>query len=429
EDDGDARPRERTAATIAKARQQASVGMLTDALGDESFCHALVEAIGDGGEFATALGRLRFVPTGSYAALAGAAPGKLPVSAPIAQSSNTAVTLGERLFLKCYRRLRRGINPEFEIGCFLTNVARFPNCVPVAGGVEHVAADGSTSALAVLQAYVSNQGDGWNYTLEYLDRHFADTGSAGEGTHGPYLALSRTLGERVAQLHRAFATPGGGADFDPEPVTERDVAAWKARARAEAQATLELLSRRAGVLDDVVRHEAGMLLANRRGLLATIDGAVIATKGMCKLRYHGGLHLGRVLLRNNDFLIIDFEGETACAPEERRAKHSPLRDVAGLLRSFDYARWSALRRPPHGAQEYARCAPLADAWHTAARQAFLEGYAQAVEGAGILASLEAARGLVRLFEIEKALCELRQELENRPAWAAIPLNGLRALAG
>ncbi|MCM2326708.1 MAG: maltose alpha-D-glucosyltransferase [Lysobacter sp.] len=429
EDEGATRARELSPATIAKTRQQARVGMLGDATGDESFCRALVEAIGAGGEVPTAQGKLRFLPTASFAAIAGDAPGALAASAPLAQSSNTAVTLDERLFLKIYRRLRRGVNPEFEVGRFLTDIARFPHCVPVAGTVEHVAADGSASALALLQAYVSNQGDGWTYTLEYLDRHFTDATPAGDETHGPYLALVRTLGERVAGLHRALGTPGGGPDFDPEPVTRHDVVAWKTRARAEVQATLELVKHRSAQLEDLVRQEAGMMLASGRMLLDAIEEVPADVAGMGKLRFHGDLHLGQVLLRNNDFLIIDFEGEPARTLEERRAKHSPLRDVAGMLRSFDYARWSALRRSPHNPQEYARCAPLAEAWHVASREAFLEGYARAVEGAGILGTGEGWRGFVRFFEMEKALYELRYELENRPAWVAIPLAGLRRLSG
>ena len=172
-----------------------------------------------------------------------------------------------------------------------------------------------------------------------------------------------------------------------------------------------------------------MLLAEQRVIFAAIDDAPVAHEGMRRLRYHGDLHLGQVLLANNDFLIIDFEGEPARTIEERRAKHSPLRDVAGMLRSLDYARWSALRRSPRSPQDYARCALLAEAWHAAARRAFLDGYAQAIEGSGLLDSLEAAQGLVRFFEIEKALYELRYELDNRPGWAGIPLAGVRRLSG
>jgi maltose alpha-D-glucosyltransferase/alpha-amylase len=429
----DARARERSPATIAKARQQASVGMLTDAFADEAFCRALVEAIGQGGEAAMAQGRLRFTATAAFSAIVGSDAARLAVGAPLAQSSNTAVALGERLFLKGYRRLRRGLNPEFEVGRFLTDVAGFPHCVPVAGALDYVAADGSLTALALLQAYVSNEGDGWTYTLEYLERHFADARHPAEGAHadahGPYRTLARTLGERTAELHRALATPGGGPDFDAEPVSGPDVAAWKARVNADAQTTLDVLARRIERLDEKLRDSAKELLKDPRRLLAWIDGVAFDPAGARRMRYHGDFHLGQVLLRQNDFLIIDFEGEPARSLEERRTKHSPLRDVSSMLRSFDYARWSALRRAAQEPEEQARCARLAEAWHGVARAAFLEGYAQRAAGAGLFASFEAAHGLVMLFEIEKALYELRYELDNRPAWAGIPLNGLRALAG
>jgi len=427
-----ARARERSPATVAKARQQANIGVLSDAFADPAFCRELVEAIGAGGEAPTAQGRLRFVPTASFATLAGADVWKLPVSAPLAHSSNSAVTIGERLFLKGYRRLRRGINPEFEVGRFLTDVAEFAHCVPVAGSLEYIAADGSVTALALLQSYVSNQGDGWTYTLEYLDRHFADarvtSATPPADAHGPYRDLAHTLGQRTAALHRALALPGGGADFDPEPVTEADIAAWKARVRADAQETLDVLARRIERLDDRLRESAKELLKNPRPLLARIDQTAFDPAGARKLRYHGDYHLGQVLLRQNDFLIIDFEGEPARSLEERRAKHSPLRDVAGMLRSFDYARWSALRRVAQNPEDEARCVPLAEGWLTEARTAFLGGYARSLAGSDLLASLDAARGLITLFEIEKALYELRYELNNRPAWAGIPLSGLRALA-
>jgi maltose alpha-D-glucosyltransferase/alpha-amylase len=237
-----------------------------------------------------------------------------------------------------------------------------------------------------------------------------------------------TLGERTAQLHRALTLPGGGPDFDPEPVTDADVASWKARVHAEAQATLELLAARTERLDEKMREDAKALLKNPRGLLDRIDATAFDPAGARKLRYHGDFHLGQVLLRQNDFLIIDFEGEPARSLQERRAKHSPLRDVAGMLRSFDYARWNALRPAALHGDDEARCAALASAWLDAARTAFLDGYARAADGAGLYAAFDSARDLLRLFEIEKALYELRYELDNRPGWAGIPLAGLRSLA-
>jgi maltose alpha-D-glucosyltransferase/alpha-amylase len=429
----DTRAGERAAATIAKTRQQANVGTLRDAFADENFCRALVVAIGESREMPMAHGRLRFVPTAAFAALAGDSLSTLAVSAPLAQSSNTAVVIGERLFLKGYRRVRRGVNPEFEVGRFLTEVAKFPHCVPVAGAIDYVGADGVSTALAMLQGYVSNQGDGWTYTVEYLGQQFSQimkpAESVPEDVHGLYLTLVRTLGERTAELHRALGVSGGGPAFDPEPITTQDISAWKARVIADAKAALALLARALDRLDGKPRDDATLLLQSRDRLLALIDGVRFDPTGVHKLRYHGDYHLGQVLRRRNDFLIIDFEGEPARSLEERRAKHSPLRDVAGMLRSFDYARWSALRNVALSAEEAARCAPFAEAWLAATRAAFLDAYGSAAAGAGLFVSFEAAGSLLKLFEMEKALYELCYELDNRPTWAEIPLKGLLALAG
>jgi len=149
---------------------------------------------------------------------------------------------------------------------------------------------------------------------------------------------------------------------------------------------------------------------------------------MLKARYHGDYHLGQVLLDKLDFIITDFEGEPARGIEERRAKHSPLKDVAGMLRSFNYARWTALRQALEGHGDYARLAPHAEAWETGARSAFLGAYDMAVRDCGLYASFDEVRELLRLFELEKALYELRYEINNRPDWASIPLQGILALA-
>ncbi|HTN29066.1 MAG TPA: maltose alpha-D-glucosyltransferase [Burkholderiales bacterium] len=416
---------------IAKIREQAKVGVMTDAMGDEVFCRELIRGIGAGGEVPTTQGRVRFVPTAEYGAITGDQFETLKVEHPQAQSSNSVVTLGDRLLLKAYRRIRRGINPEFEIGRFLTEVARFPQCAPVAGALEHVAADGTTSALALLQGYVSNQGDGWAFTIAYLGRHFAEAATlqaVPADVHGTYVALASTLGERTAGLHRALAMPGGGPAFDPEPVTTGDVTAWKARVRTEALATLDLLAKSSDSLDDSMRAQAKELLKDARSLLARIDAIKLDPHGAHKTRFHGDYHLGQVLLQRNDFVIIDFEGEPARSLEERRAKHSPLRDVAGMLRSFDYARWAAQRRAAKSGQDLERIAPLASAWEDAARAAFLAAYDNAILGAGVYASLAQSRAMLDLFVLEKALYELRYELANRPEWAAIPLQGILALA-
>jgi maltose alpha-D-glucosyltransferase/alpha-amylase len=432
EDRDEERVRALGPATIAKVRQQAQVGVIADALADEAFCRAVVEAIGAGREIPMAQGKLRFTPTDAFAGMAGDDYASLPVGRPKALSSNTVVTFGERLFFKGYRRIRAGVNPEFEVGRFLTEQAKFENCVPVAGAVEYFAGDGTLMTLGLLQAYVSNQGDGWTYTLEYLSRFFdqyrAAAATPPEDAHGAYLGLIRILGQRAGELHRAFAGSAGDPAFDPEPVAEDELSGWKARVQEEATATLDLLERNLQQLVLPAREAARAVLAQRAALAARIDLCAAAGPAL-KMRYHGDFHLGQVLLSKYDFLIIDFEGEPTRPFPERRRKHSPLRDVAGLLRSFNYAHWTALRGAVQGTEDAVRLAPLARGWEAAVRREFLAAYDEAARGAGIYGSFDQAAGLIELFEMEKAFYELRYELNNRPGWVSIPLQGILALSG
>ena len=420
-------------ATLAKVRQQAAVGVLADAIADEGFARAVVAAIGAGDSIATAQGTVRFKPTGAFAELAGGGgTATRAVARPPAQTSNSVVTIGDRLFLKIYRRLRAGVNPELEIGRFLTEVVRFPHAVALAGAMEYAAADGTSTTLALLQGYVPNEGDGWDYTLGYVER-FLDgrrtaTDPAPPDVHGAYLTLVRTLGVRTAELHRALATRTGDPAFDPEPFSPADFAEWKRRVRAEAAAELARLESGRSTVPATDQESALALVAGREALLARIDACAAPAEGLRRQRCHGDFHLGQVLLRQNDFVITDFEGEPARALDERRAKHSPLRDVAGMLRSFDYARWAALRRAARTDQDFAALAPDAAAWEAEARRAYLAAYDATARAAGLYPSYEAVRGLVALAELEKAIYELRYELANRPDWARIPLGALRALA-
>jgi maltose alpha-D-glucosyltransferase/alpha-amylase len=432
EDTEEERLKNLAAGTLAKVRQQARVGVLADAFADEPFARAVVRAIGSGLEVPTSGGRMRFVPTRVHTELVGPDLAELPVRRPQAVSSNTTVTLGSRLLLKGYRRLRSGIMPELEIGRYLTEVARFSNAVPLAGHVEHVASDGTVTTLALLQAYVYNQGDGWTYTQNYLGRYL-ETRPEGEPvppaeTHGAYLALVKILATRTAELHRAFTLSTGDPAFDPEPASPHDFAAWKARVRDDARATLALLERRLPDLTGAVAEAAQGLAVRAAEVMEIVESAALPRGAMSKTRHHGDYHLGQVLLHENDFVIIDFEGEPERPVAERRDKHSPLRDVAGMLRSFDYAQWSALRAAAKSPEEYARLLPLAATWQAESRRAFITAYAAAVTDCGLYSSFDDAAGLLRLFELEKALYELRYEINNRPDWIHVPLAGIRALA-
>lgn len=433
EDHDEERLKNMTLAALAKVRQQANIGVMGDAFADEVFCRAVVTAIGAGLELPAASGQFHFRPTAAYGEVAGSAAelAVLPVARPLAQSSNTIVMLGEQLFLKGYRRLRGGVNPEIEVGRHLTDVVHYPHCVPIAGALEYTAANGVVVSLALVQAFVANQGDGWSYTLAYLERFLEPLRTSGEtvppDVHGAYLALVQTLGVRTAELHVALARETGDAAFDPEPLGADDLAALRQRAIDEAQESFTLLQARVDQLADAERDEARALLQQLEHVRARIAALADDGAGGVKIRYHGDYHLGQVLVTRNDFVIIDFEGEPARSFEERRAKGSALRDVAGMLRSFNYAHWGALRRVAHSSDELDKLTPHAQAWEQQARAAFLSGYQRAVRGTPLAVAIEPGSGLLGLFELEKALYELRYELGNRPDWVSVPLQGIKVL--
>jgi len=422
------RCRNLSTAAVARIRQQANVGVMGDAFADECFCRAVVEGMATSRLLPMSQGKLRFRPTAEFARVAGTDYGALPVERPRGSSSNTVVNLGERLMLKGYRRLRIGINPELEMGLYLTEVVHYANCAPLAGVLEYVANDGQSRLLAMLQAYVANQGDGWTYSLDYLRRHLEQyrtkpaSDSLPADAHQAYLALIRVLAVRTAELHRLLGGPTKDPAFSPRPLTRKDIDGYRQRALQEAQSALELLASSSDQLSAADRERSQAVLAVRKQLMARIEACCAneSPQGL-QIRIHGDYHLGQVLVTRNDFVIVDFEGEPGRSLEERRAKHSPLRDVAGMLRSFSYVQQSALLSVAHMESESARLEPLAREWEVQVRQAFLRAYDEAARGSGLYAALDPVQGLLGLFELEKSFYELRYELGNRPAWAGIPL--------
>jgi maltose alpha-D-glucosyltransferase / alpha-amylase len=419
---------------IARVRQQSTVGVIADACTEEGFSRAVVDAIAAGTELRTSKGQIRFSATRAYAELRGDGSTVLAINPSLAQgSTNTTVRIGDSFFLKIYRRLQVGINPELEIGRYLTETVRFPNIVPVAGAVEYRSDEGTVSGLALLQAFVPNQGDGWDYTINYLVRFLEDRRTRApvpEDVHGLYLSMMMTLARRTAELHSALATPTSDPAFSPEPITRADVAVWYANVRSQATATFELLESQLSHLSPAARADAEALLVNRDAVLKKVETpAALAPIGI-KTRYHGDYHLGQVLVKRNDFVIVDFEGEPARPLEERRAKGSPLRDVAGMLRSFQYALQAALeRRPAQSIEEQAVWAPLLRKWEVETRGVFIAVYDDIARANGLYRSLEEVKPLLDLFEIEKALYEVRYELGNRPDWVSIPIRSLLEAAG
>jgi maltose alpha-D-glucosyltransferase/alpha-amylase len=230
---------------------------------------------------------------------------------------------------------------------------------------------------------------------------------------------------RTAELHAALAQRTGNTAFDPEPITPDDVAAWTERVRRSGAAAFDHLSLRAAELPEPARAVASTILDRREAFLARIERHTGDKGAAAKTRLHGDYHLGQVLLVQNDFVIVDFEGEPTRTLAERREKQSPLKDVAGMLRSFDYAMHVALEHKD-GESEIARAARerAARAWQGEARRAFLDGYEDVARTAGLASPRADANGLLELFLLEKVLYELTYEIDHRPDWVRVPLRGL-----
>jgi maltose alpha-D-glucosyltransferase/alpha-amylase len=421
---------------IAKVRRHDRVGLLYGAFGDPEFSRSLARAMGNAREQAVGAAKMRFTATSLYASSADAIGDEVRI--PTLEQTNTAIYFGNRLFLKVYRRLRPGVNPELEVGRFLTEVSPVGHIAPIVGAVELASREGEPATLAILQKYVENQGDLWTHTLEHLRRLLAlpraAEPSGGQTAEAAAVdaqsARMELLGKRVAELHRAFARVTGNPAFDPEPLAADDIARWKATVLEEAERTFHAAAQARATLPESARVHIDAALGVREALLERVHALAPAVDRLVKTRFHGDLHLGQVLVAQDDFVIVDFEGEPARALEERRRKACVLRDVAGMLRSISYAADSAeLRREPRaGASPEAAAAVLA-VWERNATRAFLGGYRAAIAGApSVPADERAAAALLDLFMLEKALYELRYEMENRPDWIAIPARGLTELA-
>jgi len=423
------------AVSLARVREKARVGVLFDALYDPGFCRALGRAIGGNAQLPLGRGQLACSTSPAFAPLADALDDE--VRLPALEQTNTGVFFGTRLYLKGYRRLQPGINPEIEIGHFLATHATSARVADVAGSAVWIGPDGSPHALALLQAYAENQGNAWDYTLNHLNRRFAPgawPGSAEEadveGLSRLYLMQMETLGQRVGELHRDFAVPSGDPAFEPEPITADEVSAWRRGVLEETTRTMTMLEARKSRLEGAGAMLAESALAGREALERRIEGLALDHRGLAKTRHHGDLHLGQVLIAANDFVIIDFEGEPARPLAERRQKHSPLRDVAGILRSFDYAARTALANSTQvQPEQHEALAAALQQWRTDATAAFLRGYETATAGvASVPEEASVREGYLDLFLLEKLLYELRYELDNRPEWAVIPLAGLAELS-
>jgi maltose alpha-D-glucosyltransferase/alpha-amylase len=414
---------------LAAVRQGPREGTLFDVAAQDELISVLLEKIG-AGETIEAEGRRLEFRAGSQLAPEACEPGGA-VRAIDTEQSNTTAIIDGKLVMKLFRRLEPGVNPEIEIGRFLTEVAAFPNAPPLLGTVELFEED-RRSSVAVVHGFVQNQGEAWTVTSAYLDRFveeqrlLANEDAAHSNELAAYQLLMVHIGQRLAQMQLALASRDDIADFRPDLITPRDVAAWIGDVMKRAARVRERLSAERGRLGEADRDMAEELLEGTRELDGVLEHFLPATLGAHKIRTHGDFHLGQVLNAKDDVFIIDFEGEPNRTIAERRQKAPAARDVAGLVRSIDYSTTAAYERALRTApDESGRVARALGVWRDRSAATFVEAYREAMTDARLWpdGAIEAER-LLDFFLIEKALYEVEYELSHRPHWVRVPLAGI-----
>jgi maltose alpha-D-glucosyltransferase/alpha-amylase len=412
---------------IARVRRGRAVGLLVDGFAMPGFTGAVIAGLRDQIRLTTQTGDLHFI----------AYPGfdlepDMELGAASREQSNSSVAIGQRGLLKLFRRLVPGVHPEIEMTRILTERG-FTNSAALLGEVRHVAAGGEAHTVMALSRFIDNQGDAWSWSLDRLKialgdhpvSHEAEPSDPAEVEAAPafesYSAFAQTLGRRLAQMHAALALACDDPAFSPERVTAAVAQTWAQAAQTQLADALERLQRADPRLNPDHRATAAALFERRDQLNAQISARIQAAVGGVRTRIHGDLHLGQVLIVGAEVAIIDFEGEPTKPLDERRAKHSPLRDVAGVLRSFDYAAARVAQeldeREPGAALAAAKGL---DTFRCVSSAAFLEGYRQA--------GGEVDPSVLDVFLLEKAAYEMAYETANRPKWIDTPLQGLIAIA-
>jgi maltose alpha-D-glucosyltransferase/alpha-amylase len=432
-------------------------GALYDGLYDDGTCSTLLASMQEARSIAMRRGA---VQANNIDLTSEGAPADTlaPVSRASADQSNTSVCFGRRLVMKLFRRVEAGPNPDVEIGEFLTHrgFTRVPQLV---GSISYVPgptgpglpSSHDVASIAMLQKYVWNQGNGWQVTIDELERFFerstgmplpdAEAHAAHEWAFGrtseappsvaeairAYVALADILGRRTGELHVTLADSTDAA-FAPEPVTKDNLDETIAVMRQRAQSHLALLETELPRLDDRIQPQAREVLERRHVLLQQFDELRELTGPSARIRCHGDYHLGQILVTEGDVVILDFEGEPARPLHERRAKSSPLRDIAGMIRSFGYAALTAVGAVTQTRPDDARrLSPWADFWETWISASFLRSYLLATRDAAFLPPPADLDVMLRAYILDKALYELAYELNNRPSWVYIPLAGVLQL--
>jgi maltose alpha-D-glucosyltransferase/alpha-amylase len=447
-------------AVVARVQGQ-SEGLLCDALSDPAFCAMLLDVVrnyraSEDGE-PVQLTAASYGPLQQVLEQAGDAP--LTPSVGKGEQSNTSILYGGRIIGKVFRRVEEGVNPDLEVGRYLSEVRHFPHTPPTLGAIEMRRRRAEPTTLMILQGYVPNEGDAWRYTLDELSLFFERVVAQPRGESplpanaapgleltatavpgiareliGPYLDRAALLGQRTAQLHRALAAETEDAAFAPEPFSKLYQRSLYQSMRNLIGQVFGQFRRRVGSLPEVAQGPVRQVLDREKELLARFHFLLERRLTGQRIRCHGDYHLGQVLFTGKDFVIIDFEGEPARSITERRLKRSALRDVAGMVRSFHYAAYSALHgqggtrgRSPGliRPEDLAASEPWARFWYVWVSAVFLRAYWETAAGGQFLPDSEDEfRLMLDAHLLEKAIYELGYELNHRPDWVRIPVLGI-----
>ncbi len=422
---------------FAAVRQGAREGTLLDVATDQIFIALLLRNLRESLTVEENDLRLEFRPTSRFADKPIRQPNH--IRAVETEQSNSTALVDNDYVVKVYRKLEPGINPEIEVGRFLTEVAGFANTPALLGSVELVEGDNkSKSAVAVVQTFVENQGDGWTVTSAYLDRFVDEQRLLAKSEHPgeseeqvPYLRYMSQTGRRVAEMHLALASRDDLPEFAPEQIKPDDVKRRIDEVMTRAERVFDTLKQRRDSLREADRQLVDQLLAEHATLRDRLSALLPPDIDGLNIRHHGDFHLGQMLIVKDDIFIIDFEGEPRRPHDERRRKAPAARDVAGLIRSIDYSATAALERAAKVApDEQGKLGAALAEWRERAVAAFLAAYRETMISQHLWpADPLAARQMLDFFVLEKAFYEIEYELAYRPDWLRLPLTGaLRILS-
>ena len=417
---------------LTRVRRGPDVGYLTDAFALDAFTREMLRGMRDESVVPFDGGELQFRKTRRLDDIVLADDAEIHRLS--AEQSNSTLIVADTVVLKVVRKTLAGIHPEAEMTGYLTERG-FQNIAPLLGEVVRVDHEGVPHTVALAQGYVHNQGDGWAWTLDYLERTGGEATQSDEDEStdalSGYLPFAAAVGKRLAEMHEVLASDTDLPDFQPEPATAEILEGWAQEAAAQIDLAVQAIGRVVEWPTELAQTQAAFLIANTERLHAkALDLARSAEVGAWQTRVHGDFHLGQVLVTSGDATLIDFEGEPAKTMAQRRAKSCPMRDVAGLMRSFDYAAATgAGGRVAESEAAAARRQQFVQEFRLSAGRAFLEAYRAVLNAAPRPWVTPATQqNLLDLFLLEKAAYEIRYEIANRPAWVGIPLGGMARIA-